>query len=283
MKLSLVFVISFGVIAFIYAFLAAFSTIFYRGKSTVDLSHLEHKILNKTATLGDRIKTFFANLFASYASPPIYITSGLITFIFWIVISIVSPKNNQKNNLPISSIIEKDTIEYIYFKDSTKVPKNLFLVPFIESVRQQNGDLINAEEYSACIIDKLTQYFTAAEFVSFFKNKDNIRSGFNFFSTEFGKKVSLECLPDNINLNSKVNYPSSFKSETQKQFQIEIQKDPKFNNMVSINKFCECLVDKIMRVYTYPEYLKLNVEEELLKNPKFLQARDECLKESLIN
>jgi len=273
-----VFIISFGVIALIYAILAATTKIFYKNKSVAELSLLERNILYGRATFGDRILLFGSNLFASYASPPIYITSGLITFIFWLISSFATPENNPKDSL--ISAIQGDTTTYVYFKDGVKIPRNLFFLPCVESTRQKSGDLIYAEEYCSCCLDKITKYFTASEFVSFSKNKDSIGNSINFFNSEIGKKISLECLPDNVNLTSKVNYPADAKRILITQFKIEIQNDHQLNDLLDVDKYCECLVNKIMRIYTYPEFYKLSTQQTLSTNSKFLQARDECLKES---
>jgi len=85
MKTSMLFVIIFIIVAIFYAGLAAFTTIFYKNKFIAHLSNLEIKILNNEATFGDRIKIFFANLFASYAAMPIYIIAALITVIISLI------------------------------------------------------------------------------------------------------------------------------------------------------------------------------------------------------
>ena len=60
------------------------TSLFYKNKSTIDLSHLERNILFGKASLGDRVFLFGTNLLASAIAPPIYILAGLTTFIYWI-------------------------------------------------------------------------------------------------------------------------------------------------------------------------------------------------------
>jgi hypothetical protein len=280
MKLSIVFVISFGIVAFIYAVLAAFSTIFYRGKFESDLSHLEHKILYRKATIGDRIKIFFANLFSSYAAPPIYITAGIITLGFWIVSSAISPKNNDKDNKNASLY---DSTSYFYFKDGLKVSKNELLKPCIESIKMHNGDLINAEEFCLCYFDKITKKYTSSELASFLNElKDRGRMA-DYFNSKISVESGLECLPANVNLNSKMNYPPNFLSALEERFKNEIQNDQNLNNLVDAKKFSNCMVQKITNLFTYPNCFKMYIQGTLYNNPSSLQARNECLKKSLNN
>lgn len=80
-----IFMISFGAIALVYAILAATTTIFYKNKSTEELSHYERNILYRRATIGDRIALFFGNLLLSFVAPAIYVTAGLITLVSWLL------------------------------------------------------------------------------------------------------------------------------------------------------------------------------------------------------
>ena len=81
----MVFVISFIIVAFIYAFLAAFTTILYRGKTDLDLSMLEMKILDGDASFGERIKVFIMNFFSSVYAPPVYILALIISTIIALI------------------------------------------------------------------------------------------------------------------------------------------------------------------------------------------------------
>lgn len=84
MTIKFIFLISFSCFAFVYAMIAATTTIFYKNKAIMDLSHLERNILYGRATLGDRAFLFGSNLLASVIAPPIYILAVLTTFIYWI-------------------------------------------------------------------------------------------------------------------------------------------------------------------------------------------------------
>ncbi|MFW5721169.1 MAG: hypothetical protein ACOCUT_02650 [bacterium] len=79
-----VFLISFGVIAIIYAILASMTTLLYRNKDISELSKIERKILLGQASFKDRLKTFYLNILASLIFPPVYITAGIITFLVWL-------------------------------------------------------------------------------------------------------------------------------------------------------------------------------------------------------
>jgi hypothetical protein len=78
------FFISFLGFAVIYAIIAAFSTFFYRGKSIMELSVLELKILHREARIADRMKILFLSLIASISYPPIYILAGITTLIIYL-------------------------------------------------------------------------------------------------------------------------------------------------------------------------------------------------------
>ena len=76
-----IFIVSFVVIAFAYAILAAITTIFYSNKSTEELSHYERNALYGRATIADRFALCFSNLLASFVAPAVYIIAGLITIL----------------------------------------------------------------------------------------------------------------------------------------------------------------------------------------------------------
>ena len=80
-----VFFITFGIVALIYAFLAAFTRVLYALQNTEDLSLAEMQIRDGAADFTLRLVIFVKSIFASVFSPPIYITSGLVTFIYWLI------------------------------------------------------------------------------------------------------------------------------------------------------------------------------------------------------
>jgi hypothetical protein len=126
----------------------------------------------------------------------------------------------------------------------------------------------------------MTKYITSEEYLALTKSKDKLGNAINFYNTEIGRKIASECQPVNINPNSKADYPPDSKRLFVTQFKVEIQKDRQLSGLVDVDKFCECLATKIMKIFTYPEIYKLNIQQALGSNSKFLQARDECLKES---
>ena len=88
--ISSVFIISFIVIGFVYAVIACTSTLFYRDKDFTELSLLEIKMLNGTATFSDKLKLLIINFLSSVFAPPIYILSIVATIIVWLVMRDVS-------------------------------------------------------------------------------------------------------------------------------------------------------------------------------------------------
>lgn len=80
------FLYSFLISAGIYAFLASFTTLFYRKKSVFSLSVAQNEVLNGTASIGTRLKLFFINVLLSYRHFPVYILAIIINIIWRIVI-----------------------------------------------------------------------------------------------------------------------------------------------------------------------------------------------------
>ena len=81
-----VYFIAWLVFAFIYSVLAAFTRIFYLGKSVLQLNNYENKINEGQASIFDRAILFVYSLFACLIFPPIYILAlvfgSLYIFIF---------------------------------------------------------------------------------------------------------------------------------------------------------------------------------------------------------
>jgi len=80
-----IFIVTFGIIAVIYAVIASTTGILYRGKNPAKLSINEIEILQGSASAGTRMSVFFINLFSSIFSPPIYIIAGIITLLFYLL------------------------------------------------------------------------------------------------------------------------------------------------------------------------------------------------------
>ena len=86
-ELTLIFGLAFIATSFVYAFLAAITTIFYRNKFIGDLGAVERDILYGRAGIGKRTGMFFLNLFGSVMAPPIYIIAGVVTLIAYLFTS----------------------------------------------------------------------------------------------------------------------------------------------------------------------------------------------------
>jgi len=84
-ELSIVFMITFVIVSFVYAFLASATTVLYRNKYPGDLSLIESEILNGKASIGKRVFCFFLSLYFSPMFPPIYIIAGFVTFIAYLL------------------------------------------------------------------------------------------------------------------------------------------------------------------------------------------------------
>lgn len=190
------------------------------------------------------------------------------------------PDKSDYSYLVENSSNYQDTTTYVYFKDGSKMSRNNFMSNCIKSVQQQNGDIIIADKYCSCVIEKIAKNFTLNEYESLSKSGNHFDDALRFFSTDVGKKIATECTAENINYNSKSDYPTNFKKTMISAFQSEVNKDAQFVSLVDINKFCECLVDKIMTAFKYPEFFKISVQGTLQTSPKFIQARDECLASS---
>jgi len=72
-------------VAFVYAFLSAFTTLFYKGKPVHSLGGGERDILYGRATIPTRISIFFINLLSSIVAPPVYIISLFIILVYVLI------------------------------------------------------------------------------------------------------------------------------------------------------------------------------------------------------
>lgn len=72
-------------VAVVYALLAAFTKVFYKNKSVSELSEIERDILYNRAKLSTKVVVFILNLFGSFIAPPVYIISGLIILMMYLV------------------------------------------------------------------------------------------------------------------------------------------------------------------------------------------------------
>jgi len=83
----LIFGFAFVATSFVYALLAATTTIFYRNKPIRELSVTELGILHGKASVGEKITVFFSNLFSSIIAPPVYIIAIVITLVAYLFTS----------------------------------------------------------------------------------------------------------------------------------------------------------------------------------------------------
>ena len=81
-------VISFLVVALVYASIAAFSKVFYQKKSIANLSQSERNILFDRATKNDRFVLFITNLLSSFIAPPVYILAILLAVFIYLITKI---------------------------------------------------------------------------------------------------------------------------------------------------------------------------------------------------
>jgi hypothetical protein len=79
-----VFALTFLATAVLYSLLSAMSGVLHQGKNTEDLSHLERQVLYGRATIGERLKLFTLNIFASIFFLPAYILAALVTLVYYI-------------------------------------------------------------------------------------------------------------------------------------------------------------------------------------------------------
>jgi len=75
--------------AITYAILSATTKIFYANKNISELSRSEADILFGRAKFLTKTGVFLINLIGSFVTPQIYIIAGLITFIIYLINSII--------------------------------------------------------------------------------------------------------------------------------------------------------------------------------------------------
>ncbi len=84
-ELAVIFLTAFIVTAFGYAFLAAFTAIFYRNTPEVECSYVEKLIKSGKASFGQRVTLFWHSVFASLVVSQCYIAAAVLTGIYWLV------------------------------------------------------------------------------------------------------------------------------------------------------------------------------------------------------
>lgn len=82
-ELAVIFLTAFIIVAFMYAFLAAFTNIFYKKRRDVELSYIEQQIKSGEATVGQRVSLFWPSVFGSLVVPQCYIAAAVLTSVYW--------------------------------------------------------------------------------------------------------------------------------------------------------------------------------------------------------
>jgi len=82
--IGLILISTFWITGFVYAYLAAFTAVFYRGKPISELSMIERKIAKGEATFLQKIGFFIWSLFLTTFFPPAYIIAILVALIFYV-------------------------------------------------------------------------------------------------------------------------------------------------------------------------------------------------------
>jgi hypothetical protein len=83
-QLAVIFLTAFIVTAFVYAFLAAFTSIFYRNMPEAECSYTEKLIKSGKASFGQRVTLFWHSVFASLVVLKCYIAAAAITGVYWL-------------------------------------------------------------------------------------------------------------------------------------------------------------------------------------------------------
>ena len=84
-ELVIIFVTAFIVVAFIYAFLAAFTSLLYRKMTEAECSYIEKLIRSGEATFGQRVTLFWHSVFGSLVVFRCYIAAAILTGVYWFV------------------------------------------------------------------------------------------------------------------------------------------------------------------------------------------------------
>lgn len=83
-ELAVIFLTAFLVVAFLYAFLASFTSLLYRRKPEAECSYVEKMIRSGTATLGQRVTLFWHSVFGSLVVWQCYLIAAILTALYWL-------------------------------------------------------------------------------------------------------------------------------------------------------------------------------------------------------
>lgn len=84
MEFVVIFIFSFVLVAFGYAFLVAFTRLYYKNKRSSELSYVENQIKTGKASFGQRITLFWASVFSSLVVPYCYLLAAVLTGLYLI-------------------------------------------------------------------------------------------------------------------------------------------------------------------------------------------------------
>ena len=82
----MVYVATFLILHISFSLICAFTTVGARGKSTLEMSAMERKLLRGEATIGDKLGLFFFNLMNGWLFPPFHIASALVYGIYKVLL-----------------------------------------------------------------------------------------------------------------------------------------------------------------------------------------------------
>lgn len=85
-ELVFLFITYFLLSALIYAYLAAFTNLFYTKRREVECSYLEKRIKNNEATIGQRVSFFWNSLFGSIVTVQCYLSATVLTGFHYFIV-----------------------------------------------------------------------------------------------------------------------------------------------------------------------------------------------------
>jgi len=85
-ELAVIFLTAFIIVAFIYAFLAAFTAVLYKKKPEAQCSYVEKMIRSGKATFGQRVTLFWHSVFGSLVVLPCYIYAAILAAVYWFIL-----------------------------------------------------------------------------------------------------------------------------------------------------------------------------------------------------
>lgn len=85
-ELLVIFATAFIIVAFVYAFLAAFTSLLYRKIPEAECSYVEKLIRSGKATFGQRVTLFWHSVFGSLVVLQCYLTAAALTGFYWFIV-----------------------------------------------------------------------------------------------------------------------------------------------------------------------------------------------------